>query len=102
MRGVGLTGFCSWFSLDHLVGAQQKLPRNREAERFGRLEVDYQVECCRLFYRQIARLCPLEDLVDVACRTTELNGGINAVRHETPSRDEVTVCVNRRQAVPGS
>jgi hypothetical protein len=40
-------------SFDHLVGAQKESFRDREANRFGSLEVDHQREPSRLLNRQI-------------------------------------------------
>src|SRR5215472_6385678 len=51
--------------LDHLIRPRQQRPRNRQAERFGRLEVDHQLELGWLLDRQIGGLGALEDLVDV-------------------------------------
>jgi hypothetical protein len=45
------------FLFDHLVGAGEQRLRQGEAERLGGLEVDHQLELCRLFNRQITRLC---------------------------------------------
>jgi hypothetical protein len=48
---------CSKLRLfDHLIGAREHRRRNFEAERFGRLEVDHQLEFGRLFDRQIGRV----------------------------------------------
>jgi hypothetical protein len=40
--------------LDHLVGSDEQSLRNGEAERFGGLEIDHWLECCRLLYRKFA------------------------------------------------
>src|SRR6266700_4145248 len=49
----------------YLVGAQQKRFGNREAERLGASQIDYQLEARRLLHRKIARLSALENLVHV-------------------------------------
>src|SRR5438552_2412524 len=56
---------------DHLVGPNEQRRRHGEAERFGRLHVDHELEFCRLLYRQIGRLRASENLVDVFGCTTE-------------------------------
>jgi len=43
-------------SLDHLVGKGECQRREREAERRGSLEIDYQLELGGLFHWQIGRL----------------------------------------------
>jgi hypothetical protein len=50
---------------DHFVGELLKLQRHIEAERFGRLEIYYQLEFRRLPDRQIGGRGPAEDFVDV-------------------------------------
>src|SRR5215831_19144658 len=56
-------------SFDHLVGAGEHGCRDFDAERLGRLQVDYQLELRRLFYRELAGFSPLQYLIDVNSRT---------------------------------
>src|SRR5471032_1897460 len=58
-------------SFDRLVGANEQRGRHGEAERFGSLHIDHQLEFGRLLYRQIGRLGAFEDLIDVAACTAE-------------------------------
>ena len=44
---------------DHLVGAGEQRWWNLEAERLRGLEIDEQLEPCRLLYRNFTRLGPL-------------------------------------------
>jgi hypothetical protein len=50
---------------DHLIGAQQERFRDRKPERFGSLDVDYQLEFCWLLDRKIRWSRALQNLVDV-------------------------------------
>src|SRR5262245_50896255 len=52
--------------LDHLTGLQHHRLRHREAERFGGLGVEHELELRRLLDRQLGGLGTLEDLVHVA------------------------------------
>jgi hypothetical protein len=49
-------------SLDHLIGAGKDRWRDCQAEGLGGLEIDDQLECCRLLDRQIGGLGAVEDL----------------------------------------
>src|SRR5216684_213219 len=50
---------------NHLVSAGEQRGRDSEAECFGSLEIDDQLEFGRLLDRQIGRFCASEDLVHV-------------------------------------
>jgi hypothetical protein len=69
-------------SLDDFVGRGQQRRRNGEAEGFGGLEVDDQLETRRLLDRQIAGLCAFQDLVDVADRAAEIIEEIRSIREK--------------------
>ena len=49
-------------SIDDLVGAGEEQSRHGEAERFGGIEIDDQLESGRLLNRQVGRLGAVEDL----------------------------------------
>ncbi len=51
--------------LDHLVGAEEKRGRNAEAERLRRDQVHDEIEFGRLLDRDVARLRPPQNLVDI-------------------------------------
>ena len=55
------TSFVLAHLFDHLVGAQQDSQSARQAERFGGLEIDHQLELGRLLDRQIGGLFALEN-----------------------------------------
>src|SRR5580704_2215459 len=66
---------------------EQRL-RDGEAERLRGLEVDYQLEPGRLLYRQIGRLCALEDLVHEHRRLAIEIRLPGAVGHQSSRIDE--------------
>ncbi len=68
---------------DHLVGADEQRGRHGEAERFGRLHVDHELDLGRLLYRQVGRLGAFEDLVDIAACTAVQIGYIGAVNDQS-------------------
>src|SRR5215204_3634250 len=63
-RGSGLNQVGG--SLDHLVGTQQEVRTDRQAERSRRLEIDDKLEFHRLLDRQVGGLRPVDDLFHVA------------------------------------
>src|SRR2546426_5935208 len=67
---------------DHLVRPEQDRLRDREAERLGGLEVDHELELCRLLDRQVAGLGAFEDFVNVGGRTAVQRGNVRAIGHE--------------------
>src|SRR5215470_13306297 len=86
-------------SLDHFVGTGKQRLGNREAEGLGGREVDDEIELRRPFYRQIARLRALENLIDIACRAAEHVRNAYAVGHEAAIPNVVTEFVHRGQTV---
>src|SRR5215831_5280940 len=88
-------------SFDHLVGASEHRWWNFEAERPGRLEVDYQLVLGRRLYRQVRRLLALEDAVDVAGCAPVLINHIRPVGDQAAVGDEGAITVDRGQSVPG-
>src|SRR5206468_781206 len=51
--------------LNHLVSPLEERLRDRQAKRFGSLEVDHQLELRRLLDRQFTRLRAFQDLVHI-------------------------------------
>ena len=52
-------------SFDNLVSACEQHPRHVKAKRLGGLEIEHELEPCRLLNWQVARMGALEDEVDV-------------------------------------
>jgi hypothetical protein len=69
-------------SFDHLVGTDEERCGNFEAERFGGLEVDHQLELDWCLDGKLARFRALEDAVGVQRRTSVLIDDIRAVRDQ--------------------
>src|SRR5215472_7268930 len=86
-------------SLDHFVGTGKQRLGNREAEGLGGREVDDEIELRRPFYRQIARLRALENLIDIACRAPVHIRDADAVGHEAAVPDVVAEFVHRGETV---
>src|SRR5215467_8730420 len=54
------------WSLDYFICPREKRRWNRQAERFGSLEVDHQLQLRRLLHGQVGGFQTLENLVDVS------------------------------------
>src|SRR5262249_19157550 len=71
-----------------------------QAERFGSLQVDDQLERCRLLDREIGRLGALQDLVDVVGRDSEHVEDIWPIRHQRTGFGRSASTADRWQTVP--
>src|SRR6516164_3086766 len=74
-------------SLDDLVGAAEEGKRNRQAEGFCGLQIDYQLELRRLLDRKVGRFDALQDLVDVVSRKPVHVGDTRPIGHQSASFD---------------
>jgi hypothetical protein len=57
-------------SLDHLVGAAEQRERECDAKRLGGLEIDDELDFCRLLNRQVGRLLALQNSSNVIADQT--------------------------------
>src|SRR5262245_16219304 len=65
------TTMCIAMLLDNLVGSREHRRWDRQAEGLGGLEIDHQLERCRLLNREVGGLGAFEDLVDVISRAAK-------------------------------
>src|ERR1017187_6596544 len=73
---------------DHLVGNGEHARGNGEAERFRGLEVDHELEFCRLNYRHIGGLGALENPAGVDADLTVCVGEVASIAHQASGRRE--------------
>ena len=69
---------------------------NGNSERFGGRKIEYEIEFRRLLDRQIGRLRPAQNLVDILGGAPEQVREVWAVGHETPGLDIFAQIENRR------
>ena len=77
-RGLKQCNRTEWL-FDHLVGTGEQRWRHGYAEGLGCLEVDDQLELCRLFYRQIGRFRPFQDFIHETGSAMKLVSPIHAI-----------------------
>src|SRR3989442_268874 len=70
--------------LSHFSPPRQPVRRNRTADLLGRLQIDDELEFCRLLHGQIGRLGPFQNLVDVSGSAPRQVSNAHAVGHEAP------------------
>src|SRR5271168_3912843 len=88
-------------SLDDFGGAGEQRRRKLEADRPGGLEIDDQVEFGGKADRQLARLRPAQDAVDIGCGLAEEVGTDRAVSHQTALGGKATGRIYGGQSVLG-
>jgi hypothetical protein len=81
-----------------LVGAQQERLRNRQDERLGGRQVDDEFELGRLLDREVGRLRPAQNLVDIVGGAPKLIWPICYIGHQTSGFDELPDSVHGRQS----
>src|SRR6516162_8435782 len=83
-------------SFDDLFGAREDRRRDRQAERLSSLEIDHQLEFCRLLDRQIRRLGAIENFSDVNADLAMDRRKAGAIADQTTSLGVYTPRINRR------
>jgi len=87
-------------SFDDLVGNGEEVWRDGETERFRSLEIDDQLIFCRKLHRQVSRLFPLENAIDVGCPFPKRVDRIGPVRDQAAVSCKITQWIKRRKAIP--
>src|SRR5882757_5870607 len=82
--------------LDHLVGGGQQRLGDGEAEGFGGLEVDDELEPCRPPHRQIAGLLAAENATGIDAELAILLRDVGPVAHQSAGFGKVTLEIERR------
>src|SRR5215510_13386567 len=90
---------CPVPSLNHLVRAQQERLWHREPERFGGLEVDYQLELGWLLDGQISRFGTFENLNHVTGRQPPPLEKVSAIGNKATIDNELPSASDRWQLV---
>jgi hypothetical protein len=88
-------------SFNHLVCTREWHWRHGDAERFGSLEIDDEIELGRLHDRQIGRLDTLENFSGVQASLAVRSADTGSVTHQATGGDELTREVNHRDRLAG-
>src|ERR1043166_6036883 len=89
-------GWQSGRLLDDLISPPKERGGDGEAECFGGLEVDDQLELRRLLDGEFGGLGALQDLVDVGRGTPKDISSVRSIGHQAPGIDIVSVWVHCR------
>src|ERR1044071_3379114 len=68
---------------NYSVGSSQNVWRDREVDLLGRLQIDHELELCRLLYGELGRFCAFEDFVDISGRAPIQIAYDRSIGHET-------------------
>src|SRR5713101_3294179 len=87
--------------LNHLIRTHQQRRRDRQPECLRGLQIDDEVELCRLLHGQVCRLGALQDSVNVDCSTSFHLGSIYSIGHEATWLDEILELIDCGDPVRG-
>src|SRR5262249_22039981 len=83
---------------DHFVGAQQESFRYFKTERLGSRQIDGKIELGRLLDRDVGRLRPAQNLVDIVGGAPVQVREVCSIGHQASRFDVVVLAVHRRQS----
>src|SRR5262245_11136078 len=83
-------------SLDELIGPRQKRWWDRDAKGLRSIDVDDQLELRWLLDREIGRLCPTQNLVDIFSDASEQVRKVCSVAHQASRIDVLPKTMHRR------
>ena len=82
---------------DHLAGLRKQHRRHGEAERFGGLQIDYDLVLCHRLNGKIGWLLAFENAIGVIGRSSGLLDRINSMAHQTAFDDHIGERIDRGQ-----
>src|SRR5215467_12471732 len=88
-------------SFNHLVRSHEHARWHGQAERPSGLKVDDRFVLSRCLHWKVGGLNTTQDAVDIGRSLPKLIDAVDAVAQETTGRDEETVRIDCRQAMPG-
>src|SRR4029077_12002633 len=84
--------------LNHLVGGGEQCRRNREAECLRRVQIYDEIELCRLLDRNVGRLRPAQNLIDVISGAPKKIRVVWSKGNQTSRFYVISRSMNRRQS----
>src|ERR1700686_1287876 len=93
----------TWVALPTFISDNPRrrrwLRRYLDAERFGGLQVENELEPCRLLHRQVGGLGTLEDVAGIDADLTKTIREVGSVAHQPAGYEQITVRIKRRNPV---
>src|SRR5262249_1536477 len=86
-------------SPNHLIRSCQHVGRDGQPDLLSRLQIDYELDFHRLFYRDISRLRTLQNLHHIGASAAVVVGIVRRVGHQTSSVHSLGASIHRRHSV---